>query len=355
MSSYSVNDLKTRLSRFPKKSFLNLPTPLQRMDRISAEMKGPVLFMKRDDLTGQAFGGNKSRKMEYIIQDALDKKADVLITWASLQSNWCLQAAATARRFGLEPVLTLFKSYELPEDPDGNLLLDFLLEADVRIREAQKGKVISLSDVQAYLDKVVQEFRRKGRNPYLVSVGGSQVFGSMDKPLGAISYVNALVELWEQAAALGIKIDGIVHATGSGGTQAGLAIGAKALDPGVRVVGISVSDEKEPFARTVLEICGQTEKALDLPLGISREDIIVLDDYLQDGYGVVNRDVSHAVKTVFQNEGVVLDPVYTAKAWIGLMDLIRKGYFRKGENVVFFHTGGTPALFPFGRALLKNL
>jgi L-cysteate sulfo-lyase len=355
MSSFSVNDLKDRLHRFPKKSFLNLPTPLQRLDRISADMEGPVVLMKRDDLTGQAFGGNKSRKMEYIIQDALAKGADVLITWASLQSNWCLQAAATARRFGLEPVLTLFKTYELPEDPDGNLLLDLLLEADVRIREAQKGKVISLSDVNAYLDTVTREFIGKGRRPYVVSVGGSQVFGSMDKPLGAIAYVDALVELWEQAAAIGLKIDGIVHATGSGGTQAGLAVGARALDPGVRVVGISVSDEKDLFARTVLEICEQTEKALDLPLGMTREDIIVLDDYLQDGYGVVNRDVSAAVKTMFQKEGVVLDPVYTAKAWIGLADLVRKKYFRRGENVVFFHTGGTPALFPFGRALLKNL
>jgi D-cysteine desulfhydrase family pyridoxal phosphate-dependent enzyme len=318
-------------------------------------MKGPTVFMKRDDLTGQAFGGNKSRKMEYIIQDALAKKADVLVTWASLQSNWCLQAAATASRFGLEAVLTLFKTYDLPEDPDGNLLLDLLLEADVRIREAPKGKVISLSEVGAYLDKVTQELRLKGRNPYVVSVGGSQVFGSMDKPLGAIAYVEALVELWEQAAALGVKVDGIVHATGSGGTQAGLAVGARALDPAMRVVGISVSDEKETFARTVLEVCGQTERALDLRLGLTREDIIVLDDYLQDGYGVVNKHVSDAVRTLFQKEGVVLDPVYTAKAWIGLRDLVRKGYFQPGENIIFFHTGGTPALFPFGRELLKNL
>jgi len=355
MPQFSVKDLKARLGKFPKKNFLQLPTPLQKLEGLSADWKGPGLYMKRDDLSGQAFGGNKSRKLEYIIQDALDKKAEVLVTWGSLQSNWCLQAAAAAKRFGLEAVLTLFKTYDLPEEPDGNLLLDFVLGADVRIRQAQKGKVINISEVQVYLEKVSAEFRDKGRKPYVVSVGGSQVFGSMDKPLGAVSYVEALVELWEQAEALGFRIDGIVHATGSGGTQAGLTLGAKALDPRVRVVGISVSDEKESFAASVLEIGRQTEKALDLPLGLERKDVIVLDDYLQDGYGAITKDVSRTIKTVFQREGVVLDPVYTAKAMIGLEDLIKKEYFGKGQNIVFFHTGGTPALFPFGRALVKNL
>lgn len=355
MPRYSTADLKARLAKYRKKSFLQLPTPLQRLDALSVDWKGPALYAKRDDLTGQAFGGNKSRKMEYIIQDALDRKAEVLITWGSLQSNWCLQAAAAAKRFGLEAVLTLFRSYDLPEEPDGNLLLDFILGADVRIRQARKGKVINISEVQAYLDKVSAEFQDKGRKPYVVSVGGSQVFGSMDKPLGAISYVGAAVELWEQAEAQGFRIDGIVHATGSGGTQAGLTLGARALDPRVRVVGISVSDEKEPFAASTLEIVRRTEEALDLPLGIERKDVIVLDDYLQDGYGVVTKDVSRILRTVFQREGLVLDPVYTAKAMVGLEDLVKKGVFSPGQNIVFFHTGGTPALFPFGRDLLKNL
>lgn len=355
MTLYSVNDLKARLSRFPRKNLISLPTPLHKLERLSAELGGPNLFMKRDDLTGLAFGGNKSRKLEYIIQDALDKKAEVIITWGSLQSNWCLQTAAAAKRFGLEPVLVLFKTYELPDGPDGNLLLDFLVGADVRIRQAQKGKVIDPEHVRSYLESVTAQFRDKGRRPYLVSVGGSAVFGSMDKPLGAISYVQAMVELWDQAAEQGIKIDAVVLATGSGGTQAGLTVAAKSLDPRVKVVGISVSDEKEAFAEAVLAIGRETEQALGLDLGLARQDVIVLDDYLQDGYGAVTKDVSRAVRTVFQTEGVVLDPVYTAKAMIGLLDLTGRGYFQKGENIVFMHTGGTPALFPFGRSLLKNL
>lgn len=355
IKSYSLGDLKARLRRIRKKRFLNLPTPLQPLSGLGLDADGPGLFMKRDDLTGQAFGGNKSRKWEYIIQDALDKKADVILTWGSLQSNWCLQTAATARRFGIEPVLILFKSYDLPKEPDGNLLLNFILAADVRIRQAQKGKVIDPAQVKFYLESVADQFRRDGRSPYLVSIGGSQVFGSMDKPLGAVGYVEALVELWEQAGAAGIAIDGIVHATGSGGTQAGLTVAAKALDPKVKVVGISVSDEKEAFAECVMNICRDTEKMLDLPLGLGRDDVIVLDDYLQGGYGAVTPDISRVVRSVFQKEGIVLDPVYTAKAMIGLIDLVKKGYFKKGENVVFFHTGGTPALFPFGRTLLKNL
>ncbi len=354
MTTYSIDEIKARLGRFKKRSFLHLPTPFTPLPALTRDLGGPSLFVKRDDLTGQAFGGNKSRKWEYIIEDVLAKDRDLVLTWGSLQSNWCLQSAATARRFGLDPVLILFKSYDLPEEPDGNLLLDFLLGADVRIRQAQKGKVIDPSQVKGYLENVEDQLRKEGRRPYLVSVGGSALFGSMEKPLGAIAYVEAMVELWEQATAAGVKIDAVVHATGSGGTQAGLAVAAKALDPKVKVVGIAVSDEKEAFARIVLDICRETEKALDLPLGFTREDLIVLDEYLQDGYGAVTPDVTQAVQSVFRREGIAIDPVYTSKAVVGLMDLVKKGYFRKGENVVFIHTGGTPALFPFGRALLKS-
>jgi L-cysteate sulfo-lyase len=354
MSTYSIADIKSRLGRFKKRGFLHLPTPFGPLPVLSRELDGPALYIKRDDLTGQAFGGNKSRKWEYIIEDALGKGSDTILTWGSLQSNWCLQSAVTARRFGLDPVLVLFKSYDLPEEPDGNLLLDFLLGADVRIRQAQKGKVIDPDQVKSYIENVAAQLRNAGRRPYLAPIGGSAVFGSMDKPLGAISYVEAMVELWEQASAAGVRIDGLVHATGSGGTQAGLAVAARALDPKVRVVGISVSDEKEAFARIVVDVCRETEKALDLPLGLSRDDLIVLDDYLQGGYGAVTPEVSGAVRTLFGREGITLDPVYTAKAFLGLTDLVRRGFFRKGENVVLLHTGGTPALFPFGRALLKN-
>jgi L-cysteate sulfo-lyase len=355
MDERRLNDLKDRLGRFPREDLIQRPTPLQPLAGFSADLGGPSLYLKRDDLTGQAFGGNKSRKLEYIIRDALDQTADVIITWASLQSNWCLQTAAAAKRFGLHPVLVLFKTYDLPEEPDGNLLLDFLLGAEVRIRQAQKGKVITPAQAQSYVETVADQFRAAGRKPYLVSVGGSTVFGSMSRPLGAISYSAAMVELWEQAAAREIRIDALVLATGSGGTQAGLVVAAKVLDPRIRVVGISVSEEKKAFAETVLSIARQTEEALGLPPAVEPKDVIVLDDYLQAGYGVVTGDVSRAIRRLFQREGVVLDPVYTAKAMVGLEDLVGRGSFGPGQNVVFFHTGGTPALFPFGRELLKKL
>jgi 1-aminocyclopropane-1-carboxylate deaminase/D-cysteine desulfhydrase-like pyridoxal-dependent ACC family enzyme len=178
---------------------------------------------------------------------------------------------------------------------------------------------------------------------------------SMDKPLGAISYVLAFVELQDQARSQGIGITHLVHATGSGGTQAGLVVGTKAAGDEVRVIGISVSERKESFARIVRAIAADTENALSLAPSIGEADVIVLDEYIKDGYGVVNREVAEAVRLVFSREGIVLDPVYTGKAMAALIDLVGKGYFKKEDRVVFFHTGGTPALFPNRQALVNFL
>ena len=324
-----------------------LPTPLQFAERLTRELGGPRIYLKRDDCTGLAFGGNKSRKLEFIIPDVLEKGADTIITWASLQSNWCLQTAAAARRFGITPVLVLFKTYELPEEFDGNLLLDYILEADIKIKEAEVGKVVSQEDVEKILEEVVSEVREQGYTPYVAPIGGSMVMGSMEVPLGAISYAQAYAEMLEQTEFLGFQPDCVVHATGSGGTQAGLVVGAKALTPNTRVLGISVSDDKETFSRDVFQISQDTEKALDVDIALNKEeDIHVLDDYLGEGYGIITKDVSETIRMVSVKEGILLDPVYTGKAMTGLFDLVRNGTIKRGEKVVFFHTGGTAALFP---------
>jgi D-cysteine desulfhydrase family pyridoxal phosphate-dependent enzyme len=316
------------------------------MTNLEKELGGPELYLKRDDLTGLAFGGNKSRKLEFIIPDVREKGADVIITWASVQSNWCLQTAAAARKFGITPVLILFKTYELPDEYDGNLLLDYILDADIKIREAEYGKVVDQADVDEVLEQVIMEVKEWGHTPYVAPIGGSIVGGSMDKPLGAIGYVNAFAEMLEQTECLGFRPDYVVHATGSGGTQAGLVFGAKALSPKTKVLGVSVSEEKESFSKDVLSIAKDTEKAFGLDLSISEDDVIVFDEYLEEGYGVVTESVSDVVRLVSMREGVFLDPVYTGKAMVALFDLVKKEYIPKDAKVVFFHTGGTAALFP---------
>jgi D-cysteine desulfhydrase family pyridoxal phosphate-dependent enzyme len=355
MTTLQVDELKQRIARFPRKDLIYLPTPFRKLENLSRDLGPPEIYIKRDDLTGLAFGGNKSRKLEFIIADALNKGADVIITWASLQSNWCMQTAAAARRFGLKPILVLFKTSDLPLEYDGNLLLDHILGADIRIREAEKGKVVSEEYAREILEEVVNEVKEWGHTPYVVAVGGSMPGYSMEKPLGAISYVAAFAEILEQAAAEDIDITHVIHATGSGATQAGLTVGAKALKENVKVIGISVSDEKEAFAQTVSIISGETEKALGLNLGIKREDLIVLDEYIREGYGIVNREVAEAIRLLFIREGIVLDPVYTGKAMAALVDLAKKGFFKKDDKIVFFHTGGTPALFSYRQKLVELL
>ncbi len=355
MAALQLDELKKRIARFPRKNLIHLPTPFRKLENLSRDLGGPEIYIKRDDLTGLGFGGNKSRKLEFIIPDALNKGADVIITWASLQSNWCMQTAAAARRFGLKPILVLFKTSDLAPEYDGNLLLDYILGADIRIREAEKGKVVSEEYAREILEVVINEVKEWGHTPYIVAVGGSMPGYSMEKPLGAISYVAAFAEMLEQPEARDIDITHVIHATGSGATQAGLVVGAKALKENVKVTGISVSDEKEAFSQTVLKICDETEKALELDLGITREDIIVLDEYIKDGYGVVNKEVAEAIRLLFTREGIVLDPVYTGKAMVALIDLVKKGFFKKDDKIVFFHTGGTPALFPYRQMLVELL
>ncbi len=355
MPRYRTDEIRERLCRFPKVDLINLPTPLRKLDGLSAVLEGPSIYIKRDDLTGLAFGGNKSRKLEYVMADALRKKADTIITWASVQSNWCMQTAAAARMLGLKPIIVLFKTDDLAPGYDGNLLLDYILEADIRVREAPKGTPVKSVQALEILRDMAAEVRARGFKPYVVPVGGSLVRGDMDQPFGALSYIEAFAEIQEQARAAGVRFSHIVHATGSGGTQAGLVAGAKAMAEECRIIGISVSDPKAPFSKDVREIAEAASRALDLGLSFDAEDIEVDDSLAADGYGVLTRKVANVIRFVFESVGIVLDPVYTAKAMTGLMDLVTQGRFRNDENVLFLHTGGTPALFPYRDRIVELL
>lgn len=343
---HTVDDVIGRIERFPRVDLIHRPTPLRKLSRLSARLGGPEIYVKRDDLTGLAFGGNKSRKLEFIVRDMLEKKADVVVTWAGVQSNWCMQTAAAAKSFGLKPVLVLFKPPDQPATADGNVLLDVILGADIRFAPVDKGRIVKAPQAMEILQEIGREMKGRGHTPYLVPVGGSLVRGDMTAPLGAVSYVAAFAEILDEMRSGGAEPDYIIHATGSGGTQAGLLVGARAMTSGCRVLGISVSDPKGPFSEDVLEIARATDDALGLGLEVLPGDIVVFDEYLGEGYGKVDRGVAEVIRLVFQTEGIVLDPVYTAKAMVGLIDLVKTGFFNPADKVVFVHTGGTPALFP---------
>jgi len=351
----NVRQLKTCLKKFARVPLIHAPTPFRKLENLTAELGGPEVYIKRDDLTGLAFGGNKSRKLEFIIPDMLAKKADAVVTWAALQSNWAMQTAASARRFGIDPVLILFKRYDLPDDYDGNMLLDRILGAEILIKEPLQGISSKSADYLAVAEEVAEGLRQKGRSPYVIGVGGSMPMGSMTTPLGAVSYVDAFREMIEQTRRDGFEPDYVVHSTGSGATQAGLIVGAKVLSPKTKVIGISVSDPKETFAEEVLTIAKMTEKALGVEAGVKPKDVVVFDEYIKDGYGIVNQEVADVIRLMFTREGIVLDPVYTSKAFAGLIDLTKKKVLKRKTKVVFFHTGGTPALFPNRRKIVEFL
>lgn len=355
MKKYSSESIRSKLDQFPKQKLIFKPTPIQKLENLRLFLDGPKIYLKRDDLTGVAFGGNKSRKLEYIIQDVLQKKADVIITWAGVQSNWCLQTAAVARKFNVTPVLVLFGSEGVQVEYDGNLLLDFILSSDIKIKEAEKGRVIRWNVVRNIMDEVEEEVKESGHVPYVAPIGGSLVGGSMQKPFGAFGYLETLVEIIEQTQDLGFIPDFIIHATGSGGTQAGLIAGAKALSPKTTVLGISVSDDTEVFRKDVETICSDIRESLGLDINISPDDIRIFDDYTHEGYGVVTPEITEAIRLIAMKEGIFLDPVYTGKAMAGLIDLVKKGFFKKTDKIVFIHTGGTAALFPYRKTLFEHI
>ena len=310
----------------PKMKLSVLPTPIQKLPNVSKALGGPELMVKRDDLTGLAFGGNKTRKLEYLLADAQRKGADLLLTTGAAQSNHCRQTAAAAARFGFPAILVLTGDPE--PQPSGNLFLDDLLGAEVVWAAAENRE-------QA-LETAYQQAAGRGNKPYLIPYGGSNA-------VGGFAYYQAFREMVDQ---LGENPpDWIVFASSSGGTQAGLAAGARVINPDVKVLGISVDEAADDLRGRVAPLATQILEEAQSLLEIREEEVLVNDHYLGEGYGVMGEPEAAAIRLFAREEGLLLDPVYTGRAAAGLIDLIRQNFFQDDQVVLFWHTGGTPGLF----------
>ncbi|MBU6499293.1 MAG: D-cysteine desulfhydrase [Rhodospirillales bacterium] len=324
------------LARFPRVKLCHAPTPLEFMPNLTKLLGGPQLWIKRDDCTGVATGGNKNRKLEFLMGEALAQGADHVVTQGAVQSNHVRQTAAVAAKLGLKCTVVLEHRIQT-NDPDylesGNVLLDKLLGIDIEYRDGG-------TDMQAAIEAVGERLKSKGTRPYVIPGGGSNA-------TGALGYAHVALELLAQANEMGLRIDRLVHATGSAGTQAGLVAGLEALNSGIRVLGIGVRLPRERQEENVHKLAEATAAKLGLKGGIRRDAVEANCDYVGAGYGIPTEGMAEAVRMVARSEGIFLDPVYSGKGMAGLIDLVRKGAFGKEENVVFLHTGGQVGLFGY--------
>ena len=317
----------------PKASLGYFPTPLIELTRLGKTLGGPNIYMKRDDNTGLALGGNKTRKLEYIIGDALAKGADTVITAGAIQSNHCRQTAGAAASLGLECHLVL--GGEEPEQPQGNLLLDKVYGCHIHwAGENRKGE-----DIPA----LVAQLKAEGKKPYVIPYGGSN-------ELGAVAFIEAYKELNAQREALKVDFSHIIFASSSGATHAGLMLGNKMLETYSQIVGINIDKgemDKVPFDEHIVSLANSTAQLIAADYQFTADDLILNSDYVGDGYGVIGVLEKEAIALTAQNEGILLDPVYTGRAMGGLIDMIRTGQIKATDNVLFWHTGGAPALFAY--------
>lgn len=330
----------TALEDIPRHALAHLPTPLEPLARLGAALGGPRLLVKRDDCTGLGLGGNKTRKLEFLMAEALARGADTVISTGGVQSNHVRQTAAAAAKLGLacELVLTRVVPWGGPDyELGGNIQLDRLFGAKVHLHDADTDRV-------AAMETLAEALRRDGRTPYLIPTGGSNA-------TGALGYAAAAAELAAQAAAQGEKITAVVQASSSGGTQAGLTAGFAALDPAVRVVGIDVDAHPEAVAGDVRRLGGEVWERLALPGAFPEDKVILQTGFAGEAYGLPTAAMAEAVRQTARLEGLLLDPVYSGKAMAGLIGLIEAGAFSADDTVVFLHTGGMPALFPYREAL----
>lgn len=324
------------LARFPRVRFFPSPTPLERLDNLTRHLGGPEIWIKRDDCTVVATGGNKVRKLEWLCGEALAQGADHLITQGAVQSNHVRQTAAVARKLGLQCTALLEHRVET-NDRDylnsGNVFLDRLFDCAIEYRPPGL-------DMNAEAEAKGQALREAGGKPYVIPGGGSN-------RVGALGYVSCAQELMQQADEMGLRIDRIVTATGSAGTHAGLVVGLQGCNANVPVLGIGVRNPKDRQEAAVHKLAEATAEYVGVRGGIPRDSVEANCDYIGPGYGQPTEGMKEAVRMLASLEGVLLDPVYSGKAMAGLIDLIRKGKFDKNERVVFLHTGGAVGLFGY--------
>jgi D-cysteine desulfhydrase family pyridoxal phosphate-dependent enzyme len=317
----------------PRLSFAHLPTAVEAMPRLSAHLGGAHLWVKRDDQTGIAFGGNKTRKLEFLLAEAQSHGARTLITWGAAQSNHCRQTAGAAARNGFDCIVVLRGAAS--SQPTGNLLLDQLLGAEVIwAGDRDPGDVAKESFDHAW---------ETGRRPYLIPYGGSNA-------IGASAYAAAMAEFLEQD----IPVDRIVFASSSGGTQSGLVVGARLFGFQGKITGISVDLPAAALCEQIARLASETASALGQDFPFRAEEIDVNDQFLGGGYGVMGELEREAIQTFARYEGLIVDPVYTGRAAGGLMELIRSGVIDREERILFWHTGGTPAVFAYAKQLTEG-
>jgi len=327
------------LARFPRRRYTPNPTPIEKLPRLSKLLGGPEIYIKRDDMLGLASGGNKTRKLEFLVADALRQGADTLITVGAVQSNHCRLTLAAAAREGLRCRLVLEqrvpKSYN-PKASGNNFLFDLLGVESVTVVDAG-------ADLNAAMDSIAEQLKKEGRKGYVIPGGGSNA-------LGALGYVACAEEILGQTFEQGLKLDHIVCASGSAGTHAGLLMGLLGNGAHIPVTGVNVRRPRAEQERNVHTLAADVARllAIDTP---PREAVTALDEWVGPGYSLPTQGMIDAVRTLAREEGVLLDPVYTGKAMAGLVDLVRRGAFKKDQNILFLHTGGSPALYAYQQIL----
>ena len=329
------------LAIFPRRRYTEGETPLEFLPRLTRAVGGPNIYIKRDDLLGLAAGGNKTRKLEFIVADALENGADTLITCGAVQSNHCRLTLAAAVKEGLKCRLVLEERVPGSYDPEasGNNFLFRLLGVE-KIEVVPGG-----SDMMAAMQQQAEDLARNGRKGYIIPGGGSN-------PIGATGYVACAQEIQHQLFEQDLRIDRLVVASGSTGTHAGLVTGFYGCNMNIPIVGIGVSRDPQDQNPMVHDLVQRTAERVGVKGGIPAEAVVSFGDYWRPQYSMPNRKMVAAVNLVARTEGILLDPVYTGKAMAGLIDLSRRGYFRKGENVLFVHTGGSPGLYAYIKPVL---
>ncbi|MGX6591984.1 D-cysteine desulfhydrase [Cetobacterium ceti] len=331
------------LAKFPRKRYTEGQTPIEKLENFSKALGGPTIYIKRDDLLGLTSGGNKTRKLEFLMAEALEQGADTILTCGAVQSNHCRLTLAAAVKEGLKCQLILeerVKDSYKPEGSGNNFLFNLL--------GVEKTYVVpGGSDMLGELEKLADKLKAEGRKPYIVPGGGSN-------PVGSTGYVACAQEIMEQLFDKGIKIDHFVVPSGSAGTHAGIIAGMTGINANIPVTGVSVNRNKALQTEAVLNLARETAIRVGVKEEITEDMIQVTDEYVGPGYSLPSDEMVEAVQLLAKTEGILLDPVYTGKVMAGLIGMIRQGKFKKEDNILFLHTGGSPALYAYTETILKK-